>query len=420
MLSVDVDILKPDMGYLSVIERPSAVLSNPSTKGHSPATTPSSSRRTLSPPASRGSSPILAGVGYSEPLSEGEDDDDVEYHPAKDEGQRTGLSGDDLKAALAYREQMLKERQEVEEENQTSQTRNGKGKSEKGPQDLTSTQEREGQNQGEQTNGEQQHHDYPKRPYYKRYDFSTLTKKFRSKALAINPLAPSQAFDQTLKTKLEGAKMQEGSRHLRFQEDLPSSSSSPQLTRAPGSPNRSRYGRRNDETEGDEEDDRPADEVEEEAALGFPKMSYADDRILERNIMAPAGKRISIPVRIEPKVYFAAERTFLVSSFISLRLKLTHHLQKWLSNAVFISSIATTLLNFIPPEDTRGLISAAFFTFAALLSIAYAAGIFIYRSYKMRERDAEGLYYDKYGPTVLCGVLFLALATNIGLRASQM
>ena len=38
----------------------------------------------------------------------------------------------------------------------------------------------------------------------------------------------------------------------------------------------------------------------------------------------------------------------------------------------------------------------------------------------MRERDAEGLYYDKYGPTVLCGVLFLALATNIGLRVSQL
>ncbi len=28
---------------------------------------------------------------------------------------------------------------------------------------------------------------------------------------------------------------------------------------------------------------------------------------------APPGKKIAIPVRIEPKVYFAAERTFLVS-----------------------------------------------------------------------------------------------------------
>jgi len=213
-------------------------------------------------------------------------------------------------------------------------------------------------------------------------------------------LAPSQAFDETLKNRLELAQVREDDRR-RFQEEQPSSSSSPRFTR---SSNRSRYGRRNDQTEDNEDDNRPADEIEEEAALGIPKMSYADDRIVERNVRAPAGKRISIPVRIEPKVYFAAERTFL----------------KWLSNAVFISSIATTLLNFIPPEDSRGLISAGFFTFTALLSIAYAAGIFIYRSYKLREHDAEGLYYDKYGPTVLCGVLFLALATNIGLRVSQL
>ena len=95
-------------------------------------------------------------------------------------------------------------------------------------------------------------------------------------------------------------------------------------------------------------------------------------------------------------------------------------LQKWLNNAVFIGTIATTLLNFIPPNDGPGLISAALFTFAALLAIAYSAGIFVYRSYKLRERHAEGLYYDKYGPTVLCGVLFVALAANLGLRWSQM
>lgn len=54
------------------------------------------------------------------------------------------------------------------------------------------------------------------------------------------------------------------------------------------------------------------------------------------------------------------------------------------------------------------------------MAIAYSAGIFVYRSYRLRERYAEGLYYDKYGPTILCAVLFLALATNIGLRWSQM
>ena len=41
-----------------------------------------------------------------------------------------------------------------------------------------------------------------------------------------------------------------------------------------------------------------------------------DDRLLERNWRAPRGKRIAVPVRIEPKVYFAAERTFFVSALL--------------------------------------------------------------------------------------------------------
>ncbi len=88
--------------------------------------------------------------------------------------------------------------------------------------------------------------------------------------------------------------------------------------------------------------------------------------------------------------------------------------------SVFIGTIATTLLNFTSPDDSRGLISAALFTFCALLAIAYSAGIFLYRALSLRQRRAEGLYYDKYGPTILCFVLFSAMASNIGLRVSEM
>jgi hypothetical protein len=87
---------------------------------------------------------------------------------------------------------------------------------------------------------------------------------------------------------------------------------------------------------------------------------------------------------------------------------------------VLIGTIATTLLNFIPPEDRAGLISAGLFTLAALFAIAYSAVIFVYRSIKLRRREADGLYYDKYGPTVLCAVLLAALGTNIGVRVAEM
>jgi len=111
-----------------------------------------------------------------------------------------------------------------------------------------------------------------------------------------------------------------------------------------------------------------------------------------------------VPVRIEPKVYFAAERTFL----------------KWQNTAIIIGTIATALLNFVPASDSRGLISAALFTFAALLAIAYSTIIFVYRAYRLHKRMAHGMYYDKWGPTTLCLVLCAAIGTNIGLRLTEM
>jgi hypothetical protein len=85
-----------------------------------------------------------------------------------------------------------------------------------------------------------------------------------------------------------------------------------------------------------------------------------------------------------------------------------------------VSMIATGLLNYVPSSDSRGLISAALFTFAALLAIAYSAILFVIRSLRLRARRADGLYYDKYGPTILCLILLGALATDIGMRLSEM
>jgi vacuolar transporter chaperone complex subunit 4 len=77
---------------------------------------------------------------------------------------------------------------------------------------------------------------------------------------------------------------------------------------------------------------------------------------------------------------------------------------------VVIGSIATLLLNFIQPDDMRGLISAAAFTFVSLLSIAYSCGIFVYRAYKLRARDAEGLYYGEFHRLLFNASFFLILA----------
>lgn len=94
--------------------------------------------------------------------------------------------------------------------------------------------------------------------------------------------------------------------------------------------------------------------------------------------------------------------------------------QKWLHFAIYIGTIATALLNFVEPGDTNGLIATAMFTFAALLTIAYSAVVFVHRGMRLRTRSAEGLYYDKYGPTILSLVLVSALLTNVVLRLSEL
>ncbi|CAD6888240.1 unnamed protein product [Tilletia controversa] len=112
------------------------------------------------------------------------------------------------------------------------------------------------------------------------------------------------------------------------------------------------------------------------------------------------GKKISIPVRVEPKVYFANERTFL----------------KWLEFSVFISALAVGLLNFSTPGDKSGLISASIFTVIALFCIAYSGTIYMIRAWKIRAKESSNVYFDAVGPSFLCAVLLAGTIVNFVLR----
>ncbi|KAI9439785.1 SPX-domain-containing protein [Lactarius indigo] len=299
---VDVDITKPNTGFMTV-ERPHHTRT-PSERRSSGAPTPDVTD---------------ADRTYAEPLSEGEGDEEMDLAPARDEGARIGLGNAQAADAIAFREKQLKER--------TQKAGPSRARSSECLPVL---------------------HAPPTTP--------APRPPPRMRTLSIDPLAPSSTFDERFKARLRAVK------------------------------------RADEEAEADETHVNPrSDET-------------GDDRVLTREWRAPPGKRIAIPVRIEPKVYFATERTFL----------------KWLHFAIYIASIATTLLNFIPPEDERGLLCASLFTFTALFAIVYSAGIFVYRAIHLRQRRAEGIYYDKYGPTILCAVLLAALGTNLVLRLSEM
>jgi uncharacterized membrane protein YidH (DUF202 family) len=99
---------------------------------------------------------------------------------------------------------------------------------------------------------------------------------------------------------------------------------------------------------------------------------------------------------VEPKVFFANERTFL----------------SWLNFTVILGGLAVGLLNF---GDRVGQISAGVFTFIAMGAMLYALFTFHWRARSIRKRGQAG-FDDRYGPTVLAFSLLAAVIVNFVLR----
>ncbi|KAK5103256.1 vacuolar transporter chaperone [Lithohypha guttulata] len=118
-----------------------------------------------------------------------------------------------------------------------------------------------------------------------------------------------------------------------------------------------------------------------------------------KRFKAPPGKKIHVPVRVEPKVYFATERTFL----------------SWLEFSIILGSIAATLVNF---GDNVSLASAWGFTVVAVAALLYSVVIYALRVSMIRKRRAQvgGRYYDKWGTSLLCVGLLAATAVSFGIR----
>ena len=118
--------------------------------------------------------------------------------------------------------------------------------------------------------------------------------------------------------------------------------------------------------------------------------------VFETKFSAPPGKRIAVPVRIEPKVYFANERTFLA----------------WLEFSILLGAIAAGLLNF---GDGLAVVASITFTAVALAAMIYSLGLYIWRAQKIRKRRASR-FDDRIGPSVLCSLLLIAWGINFYVR----
>jgi hypothetical protein len=263
---VETDILKPNTGY-ATIERPSHPSSSKGTSDRQ------SSSGVLTPDHEH---PDI----YTEPVSEGEEDEDMDIAPAKDEDKRTGLTGTEVAEAIAFREQMLKERWASEAAENRKRNLPGKGKE--------YVPDEDGWDDGAGVDDADARTAFLRR----RKSSSAATHEAngigRPRAISINPLAPSSAFDETLRDRLRGS-------HGEHRQEPDAVDGIAEGGEGEG------------EGEGEDEGEGLEGPGEGGLSSGVGGTEYV------RYWTAPIGKRIAVPVRIEPKVYFAAERTFLVS-----------------------------------------------------------------------------------------------------------
>lgn len=121
-----------------------------------------------------------------------------------------------------------------------------------------------------------------------------------------------------------------------------------------------------------------------------------DGTVFESTFRAPPGKKIAVPVRVEPKVYFATERTFL----------------SWLSISLIFGATAHTLMNY---GDITSLLTAACFYVTAILTILYSSGVYIFRVISIRNKRAAQ-YDDQLGPKMICAALALSVGVSFFFR----
>lgn len=106
-----------------------------------------------------------------------------------------------------------------------------------------------------------------------------------------------------------------------------------------------------------------------------------------------SDKPVTVPVRVEPKVFFANERTFL----------------SWLHFAIFIGGIGAALMGL---GDVQAALSGLCFIVVSVIFSIYALYLYMWRAKKIKEKNA-GPYDDHNGPIILVAVFLSAMITSV-------
>ncbi|KAI9318424.1 VTC domain-containing protein [Dichotomocladium elegans] len=116
--------------------------------------------------------------------------------------------------------------------------------------------------------------------------------------------------------------------------------------------------------------------------------------ILPPGVKVP--KKVITPLRVEPKVFFANERTYF----------------SWMSLGALMSTFSIALFN---AGDAVGKLSGVVYTLVSLTTLIYGMGLY-YRRRELIQAKASGPYDDMVGPTLICFALLFAVGLNAYLK----
>ncbi|RHW71433.1 vacuolar transporter chaperone [Trypanosoma brucei equiperdum] len=131
----------------------------------------------------------------------------------------------------------------------------------------------------------------------------------------------------------------------------------------------------------------------------------ADGDVMYEDLRGPGGrntsgsvsdKRICVPQKIDPKTFFANERTFL----------------KWMSISVMIGMMSLTLLNFGDTSSNASELAGLVLLPVSILFMIHSLFVFKDRANKIYMREPMR-YDDTKGPTILV----LVLGVSLGIAA---
>jgi uncharacterized membrane protein YidH (DUF202 family) len=120
----------------------------------------------------------------------------------------------------------------------------------------------------------------------------------------------------------------------------------------------------------------------------------------DQQVTLPPGvkipKKVITPIKVEPKVFFANERTYF----------------SWMKFGTMLATFSLALFN---SGDSVGKICGVLYTLVALSTLIYGVGLYYRRRELIRAR-LPGPYDEMIGPTVICFALLGAVGMNAYLK----